>query len=210
MKITLFSTTLPLLFTLTTAFPVFENGKVLDSRDLEARFPPQANQRYPGANFTKTPLSIFYLVLNTQPDPDWDLLNQIVSFDCTYVSLTYDNPNLHQIMPWAGTHYHTGPQAIVDVFTQVGETWNRGPFTIDFMFGQGGNVTAWGMFTAQARTTGTTVISPWAARAQVDEETMMITDLQWMEDTFTTASSFWDNTTKKRYLAYPGGGSVEM
>ena len=37
-------------------------------------------------------------------DPkDLDPVRSLVADDVTYVSLNYDNPDLHRIMPWAGT-----------------------------------------------------------------------------------------------------------
>ncbi len=194
-------------FAVVSAFPVIENGKHYDSRELDKRFAPFPVQVYPGQNWTKTPIKVFYYLLNTQPDPDWDLINDLCTFDVNYISLTYDNPVLHSIMPWAGTHQNTGPQVFVDIFTQVGQYWKRGPFSIDFIFGDGGNVTAWGQFTATSRTFGTTVSSPWAARAQVNED-MKVFDFQWMEDTSTTALSFGDPSTKKTYKSNPAGGET--
>ena len=34
----------------------------------------------------------------------------LVTEDVTYVSLNYDNPDLHSIMPWCGTHDRAGPE----------------------------------------------------------------------------------------------------
>ncbi|KXG50993.1 uncharacterized protein PGRI_065650 [Penicillium griseofulvum] len=157
------------------------------------------------SDWERTPVSVFYKVLNTQPDPDYDLLKELVTYDCTYVSLTFDNPTLHGIMPWAGTHTNVGPQAFIDIFTRVGLYWDRGPFTIDYIFGDGGNVTAWGSFTATSRTLGKTVISPWAARAQVNSANQIF-EFHWMEDTFTTASSFGSENSTKVFYSNPQGG----
>jgi hypothetical protein len=35
----------------------------------------------------------------------------LVTDDVTYVSLNYENPDLHSIMPWCGTHKHAGPKS---------------------------------------------------------------------------------------------------
>ncbi|KAA8647952.1 uncharacterized protein ATNIH1004_003834 [Aspergillus tanneri] len=159
------------------------------------------------SDWEHNPLSVFFKVLNTQPDPDYDMLKELVTYDCTYVSLTFDNPILHGVMPWAGTHTNVGPQAFIDIFTRVGLYWERGPFSIDYIFGDGGNVTAWGSFTATSRTLGKTVISPWAARARVNNENRIFY-FQWMEDTFTTASSFWSDNSTKEYVSNPQGGTT--
>ena len=157
-------------------------------------------------NVSNTPLEVFTQILNVQPNPDPDVIRSLVTFDATYVSLTFDNPVLHQIMPWAGTRYRVGPQAFLDTFTRVGLWWQRGPFQIQAIFGDGGNVTAWGSFTVTSTVMNKTITAPWSARAEVNGDGM-ITYFQYMEDTFTTSSSFWDNGSKE-YTADPFGGSV--
>lgn len=158
------------------------------------------------ANLTRTPLNVFRQILETQPNPDPDLIKDCVALDATYVSLTIDNPNLHQIMPWAGTRYRVGPQAFLDTFTRVGLWWTRGPFSVDVIFADGGNVTAWGQFEITSNTMQKTITAPWSARAEVNDAGK-ITYFQYMEDTFGTASTFWDGG-KKEYTADPYGGSV--
>ena len=159
-------------------------------------------------NVSNTPLSVFTQILNVQPNPDPDVIRNLVTFDATYVSLTFDNPVLHQIMPWAGTRYKVGPQAFLDTFTRVGLWWQRGPFEIQAMFGDGGNVTAWGSFTVTSTVMNKTITSPWSSRAEVNDAGL-ITYFQYMEDTFTTSSSFWDQGSKE-YTADPFGGSVRL
>lgn len=162
---------------------------------------------YPQQNATdKSPIEVFTQILNVQPNPDPDLIKSLVAFDATYVSLTFDNPVLHQVMPWAGTRYRVGPQAFIDTFTRVGLWWNRGPFTIQTLFADGGNVTAWGEFTVTSNVMQKTISAPWSSRAEVNSEGK-ITYFQYMEDTFTTSSSFW-NQGSKEYSADPFGGSV--
>ena len=157
-------------------------------------------------NVSNTPLNVFTQILNVQPNPDPDVIRNLVTFDSTYVSLTFDNPVLHQIMPWAGTRYKVGPQAFLDTFTRVGLWWQRGPFEIQAIFGDGGNVTAWGSFTVTSTVMNKTITAPWSARAEVNDAGL-ITYFQYMEDTFTTSSSFWDQGAKQ-YTADPFGGSV--
>lgn len=74
------------------------------------------------------------------------------------------------------------------------------------IFADGGNVTAWGSLTFTSTVMNRTVTGPWAAWAQVNDEGL-ITFFQYMEDTFLTASSFWDQGLKE-YTADPYGGSV--
>lgn len=158
------------------------------------------------ANLTRTPLNVFRQILETQPNPDPDLIKDCVALDATYVSLTVDNPDLHQIMPWAGTRYKVGYQAFLDTFARVGLWWTRGPFSIDVIFADGGNCTAWGQFEVTSNTMQKTITAPWSARAEVNDEGK-ITYFQYMEDTFGTASTFWADG-KKEYRADPYGGSV--
>lgn len=117
-------------------------------------------------NVSNTPLDVFTRILNVQPNPDPDVIRNLVSFDATYVSLTFDNPVLYQIMPWAGTRYRVGPQAFLDTFTRVGLWWQRGPFQIQAIFGDGGNLTAWGSFTVTSTVMNKTITSPWSAQAE--------------------------------------------
>lgn len=157
-------------------------------------------------NVSNTPIEVVTQILNVQSDPDPDVIRNLVAFDATYVSLSFDNPVLHQIMPWAGTRYRVGPQAFLDTFTRVGLWWQRGPVQIQAIFGDGGNVTAWGEYTLTSTVMNRTITGPWAVRAQVNSDGL-ITYLQFMEDTFLTASSFWDKGSKE-YTADPYGGSV--
>ena len=157
-------------------------------------------------NVSKTPIEVVTQILNVQPNPDPDVIKSLVAFDATYVSLSFDNPDLHQIMPWAGTRARVGPQAFLDTFTRVGLWWQRGPVEIQTMFADGGNVTAWGSYTLISTIMNKSITGPWAVRAEVNSDGL-ITYFQYMEDTFLTASSFWDKGLKE-YTADPYGGSV--
>lgn len=161
---------------------------------------------YP-ANETMTDMNTFLKVLNVQANPDPDLIKSLVAFDATYVSLTEDNPDLHQIMPWAGTRYRVGPQAFIDTFTRVGLWWTRGPFQIESIFTDGqGNLTAWGNFEITSNTVQKTITSPWSCRATINDDGL-ISYFQYMEDTFATASTFWAGGSKE-YCANPFGGCI--
>jgi hypothetical protein len=45
------------------------------------------------------------------------VLRQLMTPDATYVSLSFDNPELKRVMPWTGTH--KGPHALADVFGAI-------------------------------------------------------------------------------------------
>ncbi|KAI1263590.1 hypothetical protein F5Y18DRAFT_428863 [Xylariaceae sp. FL1019] len=189
------------------AIPI--NELLEDPEKLEsiARRYTSPTQIWP-ANGTRTPMSTFLLILNTQPDPDPDLIKENVAIDATYVSLTEDNPQLHQILPWAGTRYKVGPQAFVDTFTRVGLWWTRGPFNVERIFEDGqGNLTAWGTFEITSNTMGKSISSPWSCRAEIQSDGL-IHYFQYMEDTFATTSTFWAEGSKQ-YCANPvEGGCV--
>ncbi|KAI0437786.1 hypothetical protein F4803DRAFT_565773 [Xylaria telfairii] len=191
-----------------TAIPVSE---FLDSPDKFNSLVQRYNSPTPlyPANQTKTDLDTFLKILNVQANPDPDLIKKLVAFDATYVSLSEDNPTLHEILPWAGTHYRVGPQAFIDTFTRVGLWWTRGPFNIESIFTDGqGNLTAWGTFEITSNTLQKTVTSPWSCRAVINSDGL-ISYFQYMEDTFATVSTFWA-AGSKQYCADPFGGCVEF
>jgi len=91
-----------------------------------------------------------------------DILTKLVALDTTYVSLSYDNPDLKKILPWAGTHKNKGPRAIVETFEGVGEYWTNEAFEVQALFGTGENVSVFGSFTYRSRTLGKAFTSPFS------------------------------------------------
>ena len=106
--------------------------------------------------------------------------------DVTYVSLNFDNPELHKVMPWTGTNH--GPQSIVDVFNGIGRVWETKAFEIRDVIADEKNVAMFGSFTYKTRTLGKEITSPFALLAKVTGG--KISYMQFMEDTFGTASTF--------------------
>ena len=47
-----------------------------------------------------------------------DHVSGLTTSDVTYVSLNFEDPDLHRIIPWCGTQ--SGPQSIVQTFVYVG------------------------------------------------------------------------------------------
>lgn len=195
-----------IIITTTTAVPVDANSDSAAQveENLRATRYNSPTPLWP-SNMTRTPMNVFNMILNVQPNPDPDLIKELVAFDATYVSLTFDNPDLHAILPWAGTRARVGPQAFIDTFSRVGLWWQRGPFEVHAMFGDGGNVTAWGEFEITSNTMGRSIRAPWSSRAEINDEGK-ITYFQYMEDTFGTTSTFWADG-KKEFRANPFGGS---
>jgi hypothetical protein len=111
---------------------------------------------------------------------DIEHVRALVSPDVTYVSLNYDNSDLHKIMPWAGTS--RGPESIVKTFVDVGRYWEVQSFEPEALFGSEGFAAMFGRFTYKIVTT------PFAIFAKVEDG--RCTYLQFMEDTFATGASF--------------------
>jgi len=106
--------------------------------------------------------------------------------DVTYVSLNFDNPELHKVLPWAGTS--RGAQSIVDVFNGIGRVWETKAFEVRDVIANEQSVAMFGSFTYRTRTLGKEITSPFALLARVTGA--RISYLQFLEDTFGTASSF--------------------
>jgi hypothetical protein len=113
-------------------------------------------------------------------------VRSLVTDDVTYVSLNYDDPDLHRIMPWCGTS--KGADSIVKTFVDVGRYWEKQAFAVEALFGTGENVAMFGRFTYKSKMLGKTVTSPFAIFAKVVNG--KCTYLQFMEDTFATGASF--------------------
>ena len=134
-----------------------------------------------------------------------ELVRRLVAPDATYVSLNFDNPELRRIMPWTGTR--KGPEAVLDTYTRVNRYWRNEGFEIEQLFGEGENVAVFGRFTYRSTTLGRAATSPFAIRATVVDG--RITFMQFMEDTFATASTFRESGTAV-YRSDPDGGRVEL
>ena len=78
------------------------------------------------------PCAIVTKLLQNTSDPA--IVSSLCTPDCTYVSLTYDNPALKKILPFAGRHVAEGPSAILNTFATVAAIWEREEFTIDALF----------------------------------------------------------------------------
>jgi uncharacterized protein len=122
--------------------------------------------------------------------------------DVTYVSLNYSNPDLHKIMPWCGTGH--GVDAIIKTFADVG---NVDSFTPEDIFGEGDKVAVFGRFTYTSTKMRKTVTSPLAILCKLKDD--KVTYMQFMEDTFCTASSFRSGGMWK-FQSDPHGGEVEI
>src|SRR4029077_9004535 len=136
-----------------------------------------------------------------------EVVNRLVAPDATYVSLTYDNPDLKKLMPWAGTHKEEGPAAILKTFVDVHTFWTVEEFDIQQMFGSEENVAVFGSFTLRSKTLDKAITSPFSVLAKVKNG--LVTYMQYMEDTFATGSTFRTGGTWK-FQSNPEGGEVEI
>ncbi len=87
-----------------------------------------------------------------------ELVNSLVAADAIYVSLNFDNPELKQVMPWAGTS--RGPQAVVDTYTRVGQYWKNKCLTISDRLESQSSAAVFGSFTYESNTLGKSITSP--------------------------------------------------
>ncbi len=151
----------------------------------------------------KTATEVVRTLLN---DPtNTDVVRELVAPKATYVSLNFDNPELQQIMPWTGTR--TGPDAILDTYTRVSRFWHSEAFEIGELFGEGENVAVFGHFTYRSVTLGKAITSPFAILVKVANG--QVTFMQFMEDTFGTASTFRSGGMAT-YRSDPDGGEVTL
>lgn len=132
----------------------------------------------------REPKEIVKTLLKSIRDPK--VVEDLCAPDVTYVSLNYSNPDLHKIMPWCGTGH--GADAIIRTFHDVAEFWSIDSFTPEATFGEGENVAVFGRFTYTSTKLHKTVTSPFAIFCKVKDG--KVTYMQFMEDTFCTASSF--------------------
>ena len=134
-----------------------------------------------------------------------DVVHRLIACDATYVSLNSNNPDLKQIMPWAGTA--TGPEAVLNTYTRVNRFWHSEAFEITELFGEGANVAVFGRFTYRSVTLGKAITSPFAILAKVEDG--QITFMQFMEDTFGTAATFRSGGIAT-YHSDPDGSEVAL
>ena len=136
---------------------------------------------------------------------DLEHARSLVTDRVTYVSLNYDNRDLHSIMPWCGTHEHAGPESIVKTFVDVGRYWEVISFEPQAAFGSGEYAAMFGRFTY--RSTVMLVTTPFAVFAKVKDGRCYY--LQFMEDSLATSASF-KSGGQWTFRSNPDGGEVNF
>ena len=151
----------------------------------------------------KTPLELVQTLISNPTD--LDNVRGLTTEDVTYVSLSFDNPELHKVLPWTGVN--RGPQSIVEAFTGMQRVWETKAFEISDVIEGESAVALFGSFTYRSRTLGKDITSPFALLAKVTGD--KISYLHFLEDTFGTASSFRESGTW-RFRGVASGGEVSV
>lgn len=123
---------------------------------------------------------------HTAPDEVEAAALRLVAPDAVYISLNFDNPELKQIEPWAGTA--KGPDAYSRTFLRVAEYWEIEDFSVTAAFASGEDVAVFGRFTYRSVALGRVFTSPFSVHAKVRDG--QIVYFQFLEDTYASASSF--------------------
>jgi len=154
---------------------------------------------------SKTNIEIVRELLRGATDPK--IVYALVAPDATYVSLTYKNPELTKIMPWAGTHTGEGPAAVLKTFVDVNRYWTVIEFEPQQILSDGENVAVFGNFTLKSKKLRKQFTSPFSVLATVKNG--KVTYMQYMEDTLGTGATFRSGGTWK-FESNPDGGEVEI
>jgi|ERR1700732_2134144 ketosteroid isomerase-like protein len=151
----------------------------------------------------KTPLELVQTLISNPTNIE--NVRSLTTADVTYVSLNFENAELHKVMPWAGTN--GGPQSIVDAFNAMGRVWETKAFEVRDVLVNEQSVAMFGSFTYKTRTLGKEITSPFALLVKIAGD--KISYIQFMEDTFGTASSFRDSGTW-HFRGVATGGEVSV
>jgi uncharacterized protein len=131
-----------------------------------------------------SPIDVVNEWLQNLLDPE--VIDSVVAPDATYVSLNTENPELHKIMPWAGTSH--GPQAFLDNLGEMFTRWENQAFNVTAMFASDENVAVFGNFSYKSNSLGKVVSSPFSILVKVIDG--KVAYLQFLEDSYATAASF--------------------
>jgi ketosteroid isomerase-like protein len=131
-----------------------------------------------------SPIDVVNEWLTNLMDPA--VVDKVVAPNATYVSLNTEDTELKQIMFWAGTS--VGPKAFLDNMGGIFTHWDAEAFNVKTVFGSGENVAVFGDFRYKSKSIGKVVSSPFSIWVKVVDG--QVTYLQFLEDTYATASSF--------------------
>jgi hypothetical protein len=137
---------------------------------------------------------------------DREVVYRLMSPNAVYVSLTFENPDLKKLMPWAGVH-NDGREGTLSTFQTLNTFWNIDDFRITDIFSSSENVAAFGTFTVHSRLLDKIFVSPFSVHAKVRDG--LVVYMQYMEDTFGTGSTFRSGGTWT-FQGDPSGLEVEV
>ena len=137
---------------------------------------------------TRTSIEIVQELLEGASLPE--VVNRLVAPDAVYVSLTFENPELNKVMPWAGTR-PDGREGILSTFQRLNTFWTIDDFTIRDIFGDDRNVADFGSFTVHSVNLDKIFVSPFAVQVKLRDG--LVTYMMYMEDTMGTGSTFRKN-----------------
>jgi uncharacterized protein len=152
---------------------------------------------------TTTPIDTVVTLLSNLGDEN--VIRSLVAEDATYVSLNYNNPDLKKIMPWCGTN--KGVSAFVNNLSMIYQCWETLEFNPGEIFGSDERVALFGSFKYRSKVLNQIVDSPFAIFAKVKDS--KITYLQFMEDTFATSASLFDQSTGT-YRNFPDSKPIRL
>ncbi|MDU3573508.1 MAG: nuclear transport factor 2 family protein [Serratia marcescens] len=139
------------------------------------------------AEETQLPKDVVYaFLMNTAKEDVTNAAMRLIDENAVYTSLNFENKELKQIEPWAGTSQ--GRQVYIDTFSNVGTYWEINDFTIGDILADGGTVAVFGQFTYTSVALDHQFTSPFAIKAQVKDGKIVY--FQFMEDTYASAASF--------------------
>ncbi|MBD9481209.1 nuclear transport factor 2 family protein [Pseudoxanthomonas sp. PXM02] len=136
---------------------------------------------------------------------DLEHVRKYTTDDFMYVSLNYENPELKQIMPWAGTT--AGTEGLVQTFKDVFTFWSVVAFELQDSFENPDGAAIFGYFTYRSTTLEKTVTSPLSILARAKDGKLNF--VQFMEDTFATVRSFRESGAY-RIKANPDGSELDV
>ncbi|WP_225584141.1 hypothetical protein [Pseudoxanthomonas sp. PXM02] len=150
-----------------------------------------------------SPLVLLRTVLENPTDLEH--VRKYTTDDFMYVSLNYENPELKQIMPWAGTT--AGTEGLVQTFKDVFTFWSVVAFELQDSFENPDGAAIFGYFTYRSTTLEKTVTSPLSILARAKDGKLNF--VQFMEDTFATVRSFRESGAY-RIKANPDGSELDV
>ena len=137
---------------------------------------------------------------------DKAVVERLMAPTSVYMSLTFDNPELKKLMPWAGIH-ENGRDGVLSTFKTLNTFWSIDEFKINEIFSCGENVAVFGKFTVHSRRLDKIFVSPFSVHAKVHNGQVVY--MQYMEDTFGTGSTF-RSSGSWTFSGDPSGKDVQV